>query len=265
MSERKVAIVTGGSRGIGRGITERLLAEGWNVMVFATKPQAESPFGEIEAYAEGQPGDSAYTHGSIGDLADGRRLVDATLERFGRLDLLVNNAGVAPRQRKDILEAEVDEYDFVLETNLRGPYFLTQYAAQAMLKRPVTTGADGRPEVRGTIVNVSSTSATRVSVNRGEYCISKAGVAMATQLWAARLAPEAIMVYEVRPGIIETDMTAGVKDKYDAAFAGGIAPIPRWGLPADVAGAVSILASGQIPYSTGEIINVDGGMHIAQL
>lgn len=253
-----VAMVTGGSRGIGRGITERLLHDGYQVSILATRPAPDDVLAPLR-----ELGDVSYTAGSIADPADHRRYLDDTLDAFGRVDLLVNNAGVAPSVRSDVLEATTDEFDRVLSINLRGPYFLTQLVANAMI-------AQRGPEVPtdapcGTVVNVSSISATVVSTNRGEYCVSKAGVAMATQVWAARLAPEGIVVYEVRPGVIATDMTAGVKDKYDGLFANGLAPMPRWGTPADVAGAVAVLASGQMPYSTGDVIVVGGGMQIPRL
>lgn len=283
----KVALVTGGNRGIGLGITQGLLAEGYAVAILATRPEPSELIAELN-----RAGEVSYVQGTVDNLDDHARYVDAALERWGRIDLLVNNAGVAPSVRADLLEAEPESFDRVLGINLRGPYFLTQRVANVMIAQgspqeggtagepampgeaassasatpgaPATPG-EAAPSIRGTIVNVSSTSAVTVSTNRGEYCISKAGVAMATQLWAARLAPEGILVYEVRPGVIATDMTAGVKDKYDAQFAGGLAPMPRWGTPADVAGAVVQLSAGRMPYSTGEIINVDGGMHIPRL
>ncbi len=253
-----VAMVTGGSRGIGRGITERLLRDGYQVSILATKPAPEDVLAPLR-----ELGDVSYTAGSIADPADHRRYLDDTLTAYGRVDVLVNNAGVAPSVRHDVLEATVDEFDRVLGINLRGPYFLTQLIANQLIAQR----GDRLPTERpcGTIVNVSSISATVVSTNRGEYCVSKAGVAMATQIWAARLAPEGIVVYEVRPGVIRTDMTAGVTEKYDALFAAGLAPMPRWGTPADVAGAVAVLASGQMPYSTGDVITVGGGMQIPRL
>lgn len=252
----RVALVTGGSRGIGLGITTRLLREGYSVAMLATRPEPEGLIDSLPA-----PERAIYLQGTVDDVDSHAGIVSAVVEKFGRIDLLVNNAGVAPSVRNDILEATPESFDRVLSINLRGPYFLTQAVARQMLAQEPLEGSP----VRGTIVNVSSTSAVTVSLNRGEYCISKAGVSMATQLWAARLAPEGIPVYEVRPGIIATDMTAGVKDRYDKAFESGIAPIPRWGTPDDVAGAVVQLAAGAMPYSTGEVINVDGGMHIPRL
>lgn len=252
----RVALVTGGSRGIGLGITTRLLREGYAVAMLATRREPDGLIDSLPA-----PERAIYLQGTVDDVDSHAGILNAVVEHFGRIDLLVNNAGVAPSVRNDILEATPESFDRVLGINLRGPYFLTQAVARQMLAQEPLEGS----AIRGTIVNVSSTSAVTVSLNRGEYCISKAGVSMATQLWAARLAPEGIPVYEVRPGIIATDMTAGVKDRYDKAFASGIAPIPRWGTPDDVAGAVVQLAAGAMPYSTGEVINVDGGMHIPRL
>jgi NAD(P)-dependent dehydrogenase (short-subunit alcohol dehydrogenase family) len=200
----------------------------------------------------------------VADPADHARYVQDAVDAWGRLDVLVNNAGVAPSVRDDILDAGTESFDRVLGINLRGPYFLTQAFARAVLDlRGPLDGLPDRPVA--TIVNVSSISAETVSINRGDYCISKAGVAMATQLWAARLAPEGIVVYEVRPGVIATDMTAGVTEKYDALLSSGLAPMPRWGKPSDVGGAVRMLVRGDAPYSTGEVFHVDGGMHIARL
>ncbi|MDR0959563.1 MAG: 3-ketoacyl-ACP reductase [Propionibacteriaceae bacterium] len=255
-----VAMVTGGSRGIGLGITERLLDDGYRVAILATRPEPVETMAALR-----QRGEAIYVQGSVDDLTAHERYLDATVEAFGRVDVLVNNAGVAPSQRDDILVATPESFDRVLSINLRGPYFLTQRVANHLIAQKASDSLAAEGAVAGTIVNVSSISATTVSVNRGDYCVSKAGVAMATQLWAARLAPEGILVYEVRPGVIATDMTAGVKERYDALFASGIAPMPRWGQPSDVAGAVSLLARGQMPYSTGDVIHVAGGMQIPRL
>lgn len=260
---RPVALVTGGSRGIGLAITERLLGDGFDVAILATR---EAPTEILDRLRElaGSTGRVRYTRGSVADLDDHHRFVDDAVTAWGRLDVLVNNAGVAPSARTDILAATLASFDRVLGINLRGPYFLTQtFAGRVLALRGEPTGLPDRPIA--TIVNVSSISATTASVDRGDYCISKAGVGMATQLWAARLAPEGIAVYEVRPGVIATDMTAGVATRYDALFAGGLAPLSRWGTPQDVAGAVAVLVSGQTPYSTGEVFHVDGGMHIPRL
>lgn len=251
----KVALVTGGNRGIGRGITQALLTEGWRVSILATRTAPTDVLAELSRL-----GEVRYTQGSIADADAHARYVEDTLADWGRLDALINNAGVAPEQRADILDATPESYDRVMDINLRGPYFLTQRVANAMLK--LDTPDNG---VRGTIVNVSSISADTVSVNRGEYCLSKAAMTMATQLWAVRLAPEGIVVYEIRPGVIATDMTSGVTAKYDALFASGAVPMPRWGHPDDVGGAVVQLTAGKMPYSTGDIITVGGGIQIKTL
>jgi len=262
------ALVTGGSRGIGLGIVRRLLADGFAVSIVATRQRPDGLLAELAELA-GCADRVRYVQGSVADLADHARFIDDAVAAWGRLDVLVNNAGVAPSVRADLLEATPESFDRVLGINLRGPYFLTQAFAKAViaLRGPLTPGTatpqTGRPVA--TVVNVSSISATAVSLNRGDYCLSKAGVAMATQLWAARLGPEGIVVYEVRPGVIATDMTAGVAERYDALIGQGMAPINRWGTPADVANAVGLLASGGTPYSTGEVFHVDGGMHIPVL
>ena len=254
-----VAMITGGNRGIGRGITERLLREGWAVAIMATRPADEALLTELGAL-----GPVRYTQGSVADLADDKRFLTQTVEAWGRVDALVNNAGVAPIERLDILVATPESYDRVLDITRRGPYFLTQMVAAEMIRlRGDHDPATDR--VVGTIVNVTSISSDIVSINRGEYCISKAGGTMANKLWAARLAPEGIVVYEVRPGMILTDMTAANAEKYTAAIAEGLTPVPRWGQPADVGGAVFALVSGNMPYSTGDIIHVDGGMHLPRL
>ncbi len=263
---RGVALVTGGNRGIGGGISRRLVQDGFAVSILATREEPTDVLAELRELA-GDDERVRYVRGSVADPQDHRRYVDDAVEAWGRLDLLVNNAGVAPTVRADLLEAGTESFDRVLGINLRGPYFLTQTFANAVVRLRAQAGQQPEHLDRpvATIVNVSSISATAVSVNRGDYCIAKAGVAMATQLWAVRLASEGIVVYEVRPGIVATDMTAGVTAKYDAYLAAGNVPIARWGRPSDVAGAVSILASGQTPYSTGEVFHVDGGMHVPVL
>ena len=251
----RVAVVTGGSRGIGLGISQALINQDFHVAVVATRPE---PAGLIDGL--GGPGRAAYFQGRVDDVDSHADLVAQIVACFGRIDVLVNNAGVAPDERRDLLDATPESYDRVMGINLRGPYFLTQAVAGQMLQQEADDAT-----VRGVIINVSSISATTVSINRGEYGLSKAGVSIATRLWAARLAPEGILAYEVRPGVIATDMTAGVKERYDALFAQGIAPMPRWGQPSDVGGAVAALASGAMPYSTGDVIHVDGGMHLPRL
>ncbi|MCY3018900.1 MAG: 3-ketoacyl-ACP reductase, partial [Planctomycetota bacterium] len=198
--------------------------------------------------------------GDVGNTAQHKYLVSFMLERFGRLDALVNNAGVAPEVRADLLEATESSFDRVLGINLKGPYFLTQLAARAMIEQIKA----GRIE-RGCIVNISSISAYTASVNRGDYCVSKAGVAMMTKLFAARLGDEKIAVHEVRPGVIATDMTGPVKAKYDKLLAEGLAPIRRWGQPEDVGACVAAILRGDFPYSTGQVFDVDGGFHLQRL
>jgi len=257
------ALVTGGNRGIGLGISRRLVQDGFAVSILATREEPVDVLAELRELA-GADDRVRYVRGSVAEPADHRRFVDDAVDAWGRLDVLVNNAGVAPTVRADLLEAGTDSFDRVLGINLRGPYFLTQtFANRVIALRGTADVPVDRPVA--TVVNVSSISATTVSTNRGDYCISKAGVAMATQLFAVRLAPEGIVVYEVRPGVIASDMTAGVTEKYDALFASGAVPVARWGRPSDVAGAVSILASGQTPYSTGEVFHVDGAIHIPVL
>lgn len=261
-----VALVTGGSRGIGLGISRRLVADGYAVAVLATREEPADVLAELRD-AAGDPTLVRYVRGSVADLDDHRRYLDDAVDAWGRLDVLVNNAGVAPAVRADLLDATPESFDRVLGVNLRGPYFLTQEFARRViaLRGPLDALPEAPDRPVATIVNVSSVSATTVSTNRGDYCVSKAGVGMATQLWAARLGPEGIVVHEVRPGVIATDMTAGVTARYDALIEQGLAPINRWGRPADVAGAVALLASGQTPYSTGEVFHVDGGLHIPTL
>jgi 3-oxoacyl-[acyl-carrier protein] reductase len=257
-ADRPVAVVTGGARGIGRGAAEALAREGHDLAVVGMRPEAAAADALAGLRAAGAA--VLYVQADIGDDEAADRIVAAVRARFGRLDVLVNNAGIGPKERRDILDATRESFDRLVRTNLRGPYFLTQAAARFMLEQ---RAAD--PAFRGCIVFVTSVSARVVSTNRGEYCISKAGLSMASQLWAARLADEGIMVYEVRPGIVRTDMTAAVTAKYDALFAQGIALQRRWGMPEDVGRAVAMLVRGDLPYSTGQVINVDGGMTVQKL
>jgi len=248
-------MVTGAARGIGAAIAVRLAREGFDVAAFDPLDTADTA-GAVEA--TGRRGLSIVADVTVpGDRAEALREIESV---FGRLDVLVNNAGVAPKARADILEATEDSYDHVMAINLKGPYFLTQAAANWMIRQRAE-----RPGDWMCIVNISSMSAYTASPSRGEYCISKAGVSMAAKLWAARLAEHGIGVYEVRPGIIATGMTAGVKDQYDALIAGGLTPIRRWGEAADVAAAVAACARGDLKFSTGEVINVDGGFHLRTL
>ena len=250
----KVALITGGSRGIGFGIARNR----FDLAINGMRPEEELQQVLTELRSFG--GDVIYTRGDIG-VADARQaMISQIRDHYGRLNVLVNNAGVAPRERKDILEASEESFDHVVGTNLKGAYFLTQSVANWMIDQ-----RRDNSNFEGCIINVSSISATIASVNRGEYCIAKAGLSMATQLFAARLGEFNIPVYEVRPGVIHTDMTAGVTEKYDKLIAGGLTVQNRWGESVDVGKAVSALALGYFPYSTGQVIMVDGGLTIPRL
>jgi 3-oxoacyl-[acyl-carrier protein] reductase len=255
--QERVALVTGGTRGIGFGCAESLAREGWKLAVCGVR--AESDAQDALRALRASAGEVLYIQADIGDDDAPNRLVSAVRSRFGRLDLLVNNAGVAPKERKDILEATPESWDRVMRINLRGPYFLTQRAARFMLE-PAGDGPEGK-----CIIFISSMSATVASINRGEYCVSKAGLSMASLLWATRLAEKGISVFEVRPGVIRTDMTAGVAEKYDRLLAEGLTLQKRWGTPQDVGRAVAMLARGDLPYSTGQVILVDGGLTVQKL
>jgi 3-oxoacyl-[acyl-carrier protein] reductase len=256
--ERRVALVTGGARGIGLGIARRLAEEGFDLAI-ADLTEESAAAEAIEALRNSGR-TVLYAQGDIGCAEARRRTIDAVRERFGALHLLVNNAGVAPKVRRDMLETEEEAFDWLLRINLYGPFFLTQAAARWMVEQK-----NGNPGYEGCIVTITSISATVVSVNRPEYCISKAGLAMATQLWAARLADHGITVYDIRPGIIQTDMTAAVKEKYDRLIADGLTLQRRWGKPEDVGRVVAALARGDLGYSTGQVIMVDGGMSVQRL
>jgi 3-oxoacyl-[acyl-carrier protein] reductase len=254
MSAKLAAIVTGGSRGIGRGISVALARAGYDVTVnYARNATAAE---EVKREIESAGKKAHLVQADVSVTADRQKLVDETIKSFGRIDLLVNNAGVAPDVRADILEASEQSFDRLININLKGPYFLTQLAANAMIKG----------KWPGKIVTVSSISAYTASVNRGDYCVAKAGLAMLTKLFAARLAEFGINVYEIRPGVIETDMTGPVKAKYDKLILEqDLTPIHRWGKPDDVARAVVAIATDLLPFSTGEVINVDGGFHLRRL
>jgi 3-oxoacyl-[acyl-carrier protein] reductase len=251
------ALVTGGSRGIGLGIAERLLTDGYRAVINGVRAP-EAVAATLETLS--QLGDITYVAADIG-TADGRsRLVTETLGVVGRLDVLVNNAGITSPGRKDILETTEEDLDTVLAVNLKGPFLLTQSLARHMIEE-----READPAFRGRIVNITSISAAVASPNRAEYCISKAGLSMTTMLWATRLAEFGIDVFEVRPGVIQTDMTAPVAEKYESLIAAGLTLDRRFGMPEDVAAVVAALAAGNIPYSTGQILTVDGGLTIARL
>ncbi|MEW6159333.1 MAG: 3-ketoacyl-ACP reductase [Verrucomicrobiota bacterium] len=259
-----VALVTGASRGIGRGIALKLAQLGHDLVLnFASNQAAAGQTAhdcQLAARAAGANIRTELCQADIGEAADRARLIAGTREKFSRLDLLINNAGVAPQVRADLLDATEESFDRLLRINLKGPFFLTQLAAKWMIEQMQgnPAGADYQPK----IVTISSISAYTASVNRGDYCMAKAGLSMMTSLFAARLAEHGIRVYEIRPGIIETDMTSAVKEKYDALIAGGLTPIRRWGKPDDVASAVAAIAQNLLPFTTGEVINADGGFHL---
>jgi NAD(P)-dependent dehydrogenase (short-subunit alcohol dehydrogenase family) len=254
----RVALVTGGTRGIGLGIALKLAQSGFAVIVSGRRAMSDvqPALDEIKKYSPC----ATYLQADVASSDDRARLLHEIEKQFGRLDVLVNNAGIAPRVRADILEAREDSFDDLIATNLKGPYFLTQAVASWMIRQHASA-----PSAHRAIINISSVSATVASINRGDYCISKAGIAMATKLWAVRLAEYGIGVYEVRPGIIESDMTAGVREKYDGLIAGGLLLEKRWGTPADVGSAVCILARGDLPYATGSVVVVDGGLTVERL
>lgn len=258
MSEHKLAIVTGASRGIGNAIATRLAAEGYAIVAVGTSaPESIAPnFAGIEQ--AGNPW--VYVQADVSTPAGREKIVSTAMERFGRIDVLVNNAGVAPKVRMDLLETSEESLDRLLDINLKSTFFLSQSVARIMEKARAED-----PQRTPKIVNISSVSAYTSSTMRGEYCISKAAISMVTLLFADRLAAAGINVYEIRPGIIATDMTSVVKDKYDAMIANGLTPIKRWGQPEDVAKAVWAACSGLLDFCTGEVINVDGGFHIRRL
>ena len=263
-SKDKVALVTGGSRGIGLGIAECLVTDGFDLAINGVR--AESDVTDTLEKLRGSGQRVIYVQGDVSKAADRTHIVDAVEQWFGRLDVLVNNAGVAPKVRADILEADEASFERLININLKGPYFLTQAVARWMIEqRKAEPRESAAGELWGCIINVSSVSATVVSTNRGDYCISKAGIAMASKLWAARLAEFGIGVYEVRPGVIRTDMTSAVTAKYDKLFSEGLALQKRWGEPKDIGKAVAALARGDFAYSTGDVFMIDGGMTVQQL
>ncbi len=244
---KKTALVTGVAGGIGFATAEKLLENGVSVVGMDILPEM---LRELK-------GDFTYVRGDLSKKSDRENYVETALRKYGRIDILVNVAGVAPKVRNDILEMTEESYDFVMNINTKGTMFLTQSVARAMIKN--------EGESKGSIVNISSMSGYTSSTSRGEYCISKAGVTMITALFADRLAEYGIAVNEIRPGIIATGMTDKVKAKYDALIDGGLLPIKRWGKPQDIASAVWTLANGSLPYVTGQSIDVDGGFHIRRL
>jgi 3-oxoacyl-[acyl-carrier protein] reductase len=266
-SMNPVALITGASRGIGRGIALELAKIGYDLALnYANNVAAARQTAADCVAAAGAAGKAVRAEICQADIANGterRKLIQFTKERLGRLDLLVNNAGVAPEVRTDILEASEESFDRLIAINVKGPYFLTQLAARWMIEQR-GTGVPAIP-FRPKIITITSVSAYAASTNRGDYCVSKAALAMLTPLYAARLAELGINVYEIRPGIVRTDMTRSVKEKYDKLIEDGLTPIPRWGTPEDVGRAVAAIAQDLLPFSTGEVINVDGGFHLRRL
>ena len=261
-----VALITGASRGIGRGIAIQLAKIGFDLVInYATNESAAQQTAAAciaAAQAKSCPTRAEIFRADIALKEDRERLVTFTRHKFGRLDLLVNNAGVAPRERTDLLETNEESFDRVLNINLKGPYFLTQLVARWMIEQ---VAAPGHPAPKPKIVTISSISAYTASTNRPEYCVAKAALSMLTPLYAARLAEHGINVYEIRPGIIATDMTEPVKEKYDRLIAEGLTPIQRWGTPQDIGLAVAAIAQDLFPFSTGQVLDVDGGFHIRRL
>lgn len=264
-SSSPVALVTGASRGIGRGISLHLAGLGYSVAInFAVNRRAAEECRSLcrQAAPPGAHPKFEIFQADISREQDRRRLAEAVFDSFGWIDLLVNNAGVAPTSRVDILEAGEESFDRLMAINLKGPYFLTQSVARIWLSRPQDLKDRAR---KPKIVTISSISAYAASINRGDYCISKAGLSMLTKLFAARLADSGIGVFEIRPGVIATDMTEPVRTNYDRLIQDGLTPIQRWGTPEDVGRAVAAIAEERFPFSTGEVINVDGGFHLRRL
>jgi len=259
---KQVALVTGASRGIGRAIAVALGRAGFDCVVNYARNVAAAE--EVKALIESAGAQAHLVQADVSSADDRRRLVEETVGAFGRIDLLVNNAGVAPDVRADILEAGEASFDRMIDINLKGPYFLTQLVARQMVAQ--LAAGNPPPATVPKVVTITSVSAYTASVNRGDYCVAKAGLAMMTKLWAARLAEHGINVYEIRPGVIETGMTGPVKARYDKrSFGQDLTPIRRWGQGDDVAKAVVAVATDLLPFSTGEVINVDGGFHLRRL
>ncbi len=254
----KVALITGGTRGIGLGIAKCLAREGYSLALNGMRPAAA--VADVLDSLRAGGGDVAYFAGDVGKRATHDAMLSGIRDRFGGLNVLVNNAGITSPGRMDVLDADEEAFDAVISTNLRGPFFLTKQAANWMVDQK-----NSQPSFQGCVINVGSISSTVVSVNRADYCIAKAGLSMMTQIYAARLGRHDIPVFEVRPGVIKTDMTAGVQEKYDRLIADGLCVTPRWGLPEDTGKAVAALARGDFAYSTGQVILVDGGLTLPRL
>jgi 3-oxoacyl-[acyl-carrier protein] reductase len=255
---RRTAFITGGTRGIGLGIARALVNDAWDIALNGVRQDAEVTATLDDLRRSG--GAVEYVRGDLASAEDRTRIVEQVRARFGTVNALVNNAGRAPRVRADLLEATEDSFEELMRTNLQGPYFLTQAIARDQLAK-----RRDDPAFQASIVFVTSVSAEMASVNRGEYCVSKAGLAMAVRLFAVRLAEAGIAVYEVRPGIVATDMTSGVREMYDRRIADGLVPERRWGQPEDIGRTVASLLRGDLPYATGTVIHVDGGLSLPRL
>jgi NAD(P)-dependent dehydrogenase (short-subunit alcohol dehydrogenase family) len=253
-----IALVTGGSRGIGLGIAKALAQAGYDIVITGRREAAHAACSLEQLKSCGVRAE--YIPADVSNGSDRRRLLETVENHFGKLNVLVNNAGIPPRVRADVLEASEDVFDEVIAVNLKGPYFLTQSVANWMIRQKQADSS-----FRGCIINIGSISATVASLSRGDYCISKAGIAMATKLWAVRLAEFGFNVYEIRPGIIATDMTAAVKSKYDALIEAGLLLEKRWGTPDDVGAAAAMLARGDLPYASGSVLILDGGLTLPRL
>lgn len=253
-----VALITGGSRGIGFGVALELAKTGFDLAINGVRDAVSvvSALDELKQYGK----EVIYVQGDVSAKEERLSMISEVISHFGKINVLINNAGIAPKQRLDILEATEESFENIIHVNLQGPYFLTQLVANQMIKQKQKLA-----EEFCCIVNMSSVSATVASVNRGEYCISKAGIAMATKLWAARLGEYDIPVYEIQPGVIRTDMTSGVVEKYDKLFEAGLAIQKRWGTPEDIGKVAAAMATGLMPYSTGQVVQVDGGMTVQRL
>ena len=263
MNGNPLVLVTGASRGLGRGIALTCAQSGFNVAIHynGNKAAADETVELCKGVSENPAQEFIVVQGNLGCAADRSRILEQVLTRFQRLDALVNNAGMAPRIRADITKLGEESYDEVLGVNLKGPFFLSQLAVKFWLANP----GQSRLKAGYKLIFVTSISANTASVNRAEYCISKAGLSMTAQLWATRLANDGVQVFEIRPGIMETDMTSGVKEKYDKLIAEGLVPQKRWGKPEDVGLAVDAVLKGHLPFSTGQVISVDGGFHLPRL
>lgn len=258
LNKRRVALITGGTRGLGLGIARELATDGYDLALNGRR--AADDVATVVEELQDLKAKVIYCQADVSDAASRQGMIDQIRDNLGRLDVLVNNAGVAPNERADILQASEASFERLLNINLKGPYFLTQLVAHWMIEQQ-----EASSDFAGVIVNISSISAELASVNRGDYCVSKAGVSMATKLWAMRLAEFGIQVYEVRPGIFRTDMTDSVKEKYDQMLEEGLTLEPRWGDPSELGRAVKLLVGGELSYATGNVFNIDGGLTLPRL